>query len=522
MNKALVSWIGQTDLNAALRNESGNPGPVAGALSERSFDRAVLLCNYPEERLKEFLSWLVGRCGEDVRIDSRSVSLSNPTDYTEIYEAVIPVLRELKGKPDSDTDLTFHLSPGTPTMTAILVLLGKTIYPGRFVQTHAGQVVHTDIPFDIMVDVAPRILGSTAGAWEYLLRDSGAGESPGFDGIIKESQVMRRTVAIAAKAALAGVGVLLLGPTGSGKERFAQAIHAASGRTGALEAVNCAAFPGDLLESELFGHTRGAFTGAERDYEGRFAKAHNGTLFLDEIAEASPKMQAKLLRVLQPPDAANPTLLQFRRVGGNKDETTDVRVVAATNRDLLTAVQQGRFRADLYYRLAVVTVRIPPLSARRKDIPVLARHFLEQANKSLEATMSGYRMKHFSEETLAFLMKQPWPGNVRQLQHVVRVAAIYSPEETLRVEDMEEALHYSPGFPEPEAILNRPLGEGFRLNDVLDEVQRHYIQKARIESNGMKNRAAELLGFKSYQALDSRMKSLGLEWPSRRRGHAGR
>ena len=179
------------------------------------------------------------------------------------------------------------------------------------------------------------------------------------------------------------------GESGTGKEMFAQAIHKASPRReGAFQSINCAAIPRELLESELFGHVKGGFTGAEKDHPGMFAEADGGTLFLDEIGECDPLLQAKLLRVLQPPPGKGPCHRVFRPVGGTRDVTSDVRIVAATNRDLQHEIKAGRFREDLYYRLAVITLRLPPLRERRPDIPLLVDSFLEQINKAFFADRS--------------------------------------------------------------------------------------------------------------------------------------
>jgi formate hydrogenlyase transcriptional activator len=235
------------------------------------------------------------------------------------------------------------------------------------------------------------------------------------------SDVMERIACVAPTRAT----VLITGETGTGKELIARAIHAASPRAKRLLVrVNCAALPEGLLASELFGHERGAFTGAVERRKGRFELAHGGTIFLDEIGELSPAMQVALLRVLQEGE--------FERVGGTETLKTDVRVVVATNRDLDEAVRDGSFRSDLLYRLNVVPIRVPPLRARGGDIRLVAEHYVGHYARKL-----GKRITGLSPEALAALEAYPWPGNVRELQNVVERAMILASGEVLQVADLE-------------------------------------------------------------------------------------
>jgi DNA-binding NtrC family response regulator len=272
-------------------------------------------------------------------------------------------------------------------------------------------------------------------------------------------------------AAVAGseATVLLMGESGSGKELAARAIHwNGPRRARPFIAVNCAAIPDTLLESELFGHERGAFTGAERRRRGLFAEASGGTLFLDEIADMSLALQAKLLRALQDKTV--------RPVGGNEETRLDVRVISATNRELASRVSSGAFREDLYYRLAVIPIRLPSLRERRDDIPLLAQHFLERAAASL-----GKPSLRFSEEAMDWLVKQPWPGNVRQLENVVERAATLTKEGTITPDDL------TTDFAVPGAS-----GDGVR--PTLGEIEKQYIDRVLAETKGDKNAAARILG----------------------------
>jgi sigma-54-dependent transcriptional regulator len=248
-------------------------------------------------------------------------------------------------------------------------------------------------------------------------------------GIVGQSAALAATLALVERAQRSGATVLLTGETGTGKEVLARAIHAGSARAaGSFVALNCAAFPDTLLESELFGHAKGAFTGADRAKDGLMALADGGTLFLDEVGETSTALQAKLLRALQE--------REVRPVGGTRARRVDVRVVAATNRDLTDEIAHGRFRADLYWRLAVFPIRVPPLRERREDVLALARHFL-----ALHGAREGRPGCRLSREAEELLLAHHWPGNVRELENeILRALALSEPFETIPPARLSERL----------------------------------------------------------------------------------
>ena len=502
MNRILVSWIGQTDLNAARGNDSANLGPVAGALSERVFDRAVLLCNYPEDRLEEYLSWLVGRCGEKLKIDPKPVSLSNPTDYTEIYEAVTPVLHKLAETSGDGADLTFHLSPGTPAMATVWILLASTKFPARLIQSSRERgVVDARLPFDIAAEFIPEMLRER----DTRLRDLSSAdppEAPEFSDIIHRSPVMERLIRRARRVALRNIPVLIEGESGTGKELLARAIHRVSPRREApFVPVNCGAIPDDLFESELFGREKGAFTGASDRRKGYFEAADGGTLFLDELAELPGPAQIKLLRAVQEGEIV--------RLGSTKAITVDVRIIAATNRILTGEIAAGRFREDLFYRLAVAVLKIPPLRDRPGDLSLLIEHLFDLVNGETDAE-TGDGHKKLSVGARNLLLRHPWPGNVRELLNTLRRAVIWSDGSVITAEDVRESLLPAPGGC-GAGILEKSLGGGFSLPDVLSEVSRHYLSRALDESGGNKTRAAELLGLPSYQTLSNWLRKYGVE-----------
>jgi DNA-binding NtrC family response regulator len=291
--------------------------------------------------------------------------------------------------------------------------------------------------------------------------------------IVGQSPALRRVLDVATQAAPSTATVLILGESGTGKELIARYIHSKSARTsGPFVAVNCAAIPETILEAELFGHERGAFTGAVGKREGRFARARGGTLFLDEIGELSPSVQVKILRVLQEGE--------YEPIGGNTTQA-DVRVVAATNRDLAAEVEGGRFREDLYYRLNVICITAPPLRARREDIALLVDHFL-----GVYCKKNGRPRLTVTSEVMRKLMDHSWPGNVRELENVIERAAVLCRDDALRLTDLPEAIAEAT-TPAPSTLL-------FPIGTPLDEVEHRLIQETLKHTGGDKSLAAQLLG----------------------------
>ncbi len=296
-----------------------------------------------------------------------------------------------------------------------------------------------------------------------------------FENLLGKSPGMQAIFALIQQAAPSDTSVLIMGESGTGKELVAKALHYNSSRAKrSFVPVNCAAVPSGLLESELFGHLKGAFTGAVGTRRGLLREAGGGTLFLDEIGDMSPELQAKLLRVIE--DKA------VRPVGSDETITVDVRVVAATNRDLRARIREGLFREDLYYRLAVIPVQLPPLRERREDIPLLAEHFLGQA-----AAATGKEVHGFAPETMAALLRHPWPGNVRELENVVQRAVALTTTDRL----LPDALLLDIGAPAPT-----PADLLARMNSRprLDSLTQEYIALVLREAGGDKAKAAEVLG----------------------------
>ena len=523
--RLLFSWIGHADLRAmaatlphdqqeeVLRGLKppkplpGEVGPLRCLLDQETFDEIHLLSDHGATKDGPYVKWLGGRPA------LHAVKLANPIDYDEVFRVVDAQLASVVNVPRQDRlDLCMHLSPGTPTMTAIWLLLGKSKYHRTtFFQTHDGKAWVTEVPFDLVVDFVPQVMRDADAKLQAL-----ASQSPqdvvGFETIAGDSRAIRVAVGRARRAARRDVSVLVLGESGTGKEMFAQAIHDASPRReGPFVAINCAALSRELLESELFGHKKGAFTGADRDRDGAFREADGGTLFLDEIGECDLAMQAKLLRVLQPPDH-DPCHRAFHRVGDSKAITSDVRIIAATNRDLFDAMSGHRFRADLYYRVAVISIKLPPLRERREDIPLVVASLLDRINRNFERQEPGFKHKSVSGSAMEFVKKYPWPGNVRQLYNTMMQAAVMTDEDVIERRDFADALADVPGKPTID-LLEIPLGEGFSLEEHLEEIQRHYLRRAIAEAKGVKKKAAELLSYRNYQTLAAQLERLGVEPP---------
>jgi two-component system response regulator HydG len=311
-------------------------------------------------------------------------------------------------------------------------------------------------------------------------------------GLVGSSEPMRRVHDQIRKVAPTDATVLVLGESGTGKELVARAIHDASlRREKPFVSISCAAIPEGLLESELFGHERGAFTGAIRRKLGRFELAHEGTLFLDEVGEIPPSVQVKLLRVLQE--------RCFERVGGEETVETDVRVISATNRDLARMVAEGRFREDLYYRLNVVPIQLPALRERPGDVDELARAFLERM-----APRIGRKVTSFAPEALELLRRHPWPGNVRELENVVEQALVFADGDAVRPQDLPEGIRHAP------APAGLPVPSGDRsLTDILEDLEQQLILAAYEKAKGVKAETARLLGIKP-SALYYKLEKYGI------------
>lgn len=338
---------------------------------------------------------------------------------------------------------------------------------------------------------------------------------PPLVGVIGSSPAMQEVYQITRQVARSNASVLLLGETGTGKELIAQAIHRLSHRgTGPFVRVNCGALSDNLLESELFGHVRGAFTGAVSSRTGRFEAAHMGTIFLDEIDSTTPQLQVKLLRVLQE--------REFERVGDTQTIRVDTRVIAASNRDLLSEIDEGRFREDLYYRLNVVPVQLPPLRQRREDIPELVDHFLNAYNEE-----NDRYVVHIDPQALEALEKYHWPGNVRELQNYIERAVVMATGDELALDLLPKAVTHgtSPARTlhlrgaDLETLTQQLVQEGLNTagteenglhTKIVNRVEREVIVQVMAACDNVRIKAAARLGI-NRNTLHKKLKQYGIE-----------
>ena len=488
----LISWLGRTDILASSGNDN-SLGPLASAIEQLVFEQLILLNNYPLNEAKEYLQWLSSKF-PGMSIDLRQIELSSPTCYSEIYQSALGVLEDICKK-QLRSIITLHLSPGTPAMAAVWIILARTRFKARLIESSREHGVReVDFPFDLSAEFLPNSLRER----DSRLSDLSASlppVSPAFEDIACRSNVMQRVILKARKAALRNVPVLIEGESGTGKELLARAMHMAGPRKDQpFIAVNCGAIPHELLESELFGHVKGAFTGADRARTGYFEAAGGGTLFLDELGELPLPAQVKVLRAIQEKE--------IQRVGSTRSIPLDIRIISATNRDLLQEVKLGHFRQDLFYRLAVAVLKLPPLRQRPGDLSLLIDRLLEQVNAE-SMSEPDYVLKKLSPSARNILLTHSWPGNVRELMNTLLRAAIWSEQPSISQEDIKEAMLPSVENHDDGSILNRSLDQGLDLNELLGQVAGHYIQKALKETGGNKTKAAEMLGLKNYQTLDN-------------------
>ena len=508
MRSILISWIGKADLKAL---EGGDGvGPVAKALEDGTYDEAFLLRGVVvgSDELKQqveaerYRDWLEGRAS-GISLHLLHERLTSPTAFGEVYPAAVRACERARAAAGPDAALTFHLSAGTPAMSAVWIL-AKTRFRATIIESSEDHGVReVSVPFDISAEFLADLLRQPDRELERL----SAGlppQAPAFDDIVHRSAEMRRVILRARWVARYSVPVLIEGESGTGKELMARAIHHSSPRwEKTFLAVNCGAIPENLVESELFGHVKGAFTGADKPRKGHFEAVDGGTLFLDEIGELPLPAQTKLLRVLQEKEV--------QPVGSSEPCPVDVRVIAATNRTLTEEVARGRFREDLFYRLAVAVLKLPPFRERGGDVGLVTDHLLPEINDEL-AKAPGYRRKDLSASARNLLTRHPWPGNVRELHNTLMRAALWSggDSDTITGDDLRGALLSAPGDRKRD-VWDRPLGGGFSIDALLAEIERHYLDRAMEEAGGNKTRAAGLLGLRSHQTLSNWLKKHAAE-----------
>ena len=430
-------------------------------------DRTILLVD-DEESQRRVLSGFLRKHGFDVR-QAASASEAIAQAQAHTIDLVVTDLR----MPDGDgLGLLDELHRINPDVPAILMTAFGTIRTAvEAMKRGAADYLTKPIDLDELEVLIARVLERRALLSENAELRRQVGERHQLHGLVTANARMQEAISVAARAASSNVTVLIRGESGTGKELLARAIHHASPRrNGPFVAVSLAALPDTLIESELFGHERGAFTGADRERRGRFELAGGGTLMLDEVGDLPRGTQVKLLRVLQE--------RTFERLGGARPITTDVRIVAATNRDLEALVREGQFRDDLFYRLNVVTVNLPPLRDRREDIPGLVEQFL--ARHAAE----GPQRPSVSREAMDALVKYHYPGNVRELENIIQRAVALARSPLISRSDL----------PDYVLGLRAESAEGGSLPEQVASLERRLIRDALTRAGGVQTQAARLLG----------------------------
>lgn len=490
MKKVFVSWIGSADLRSV--EESTNFGAIFSILQKHfnEFDEIVLLANINQEitkqRVDKYFNLIKHACSSDrSKFVLERYCNDNPTDYAFIYTKASDVLE--KYSHPTRYQIVLNITSGTPAMIATWIFLGTAIYDAELYQSSLQcGVEKVELPYQLSVSKRKNSIIE-----EIFHKDQN------FDHIQTNSKPMQEAVRIAQLVAKRDVTVLIQGETGTGKEVLAKAIHSASQRYKEnFIAINCGAIAETLIEAQLFGSKKGAFTGAENQ-QGIFQAANKGTLFLDEIGELSLNAQVKLLRVLQE-GVITP-------LGETKEIKVDVRIIVATHRDLLQMVNDGSFREDLFYRLAIGVIQIPSLAERNNDIPELVSSLLEKINSKF-ANDRDFKEKTMSVVAINFIAHRYWRGNIRELENTLLRAAIWNP--SLSILDIDHIKH--------AVIQQKPLSIDFNLPKNLDEkidlkqminhIKQHYITLA-LASTQNKKQAAELLGLGNTQTLDNWLKN---------------
>ena len=403
----------------------------------------------------------------------------------EPYDVIVTDLR----MPGADGQAVLRAARERDLRTAVIMVTAfATIDAAVAAMKHgAFDFVEKPFPLEELDARVARALGHSRLVSEVATLRAERATRRGGDKIVGRSAAFATALELARRVAPMRSTVLLTGETGTGKELVAGLIHEASARAdGPFVKVNCAALPETLLESELFGHEKGALTSADRVRIGRFEQANGGTLFLDEIGDLSLATQAKLLRALQDQE--------FQRLGGTRALRTDARIVAATNRDLARGIVGGDFREDLYFRLNVISISLPPLRERREDIGLLAEHFLSKYNEQMGKEITG-----ISHEAISLLMEHDWPGNIRELENVIERAVALEATPTILPDSLPT--HFRPQGASAAPVSDALPEGGFDLEAHVKEIERGYIAEALKRSGGVQVKAAELLGmsFRSFR-----------------------
>ena len=492
----LLTFTGFHDpYTKGLVGEEEQTGPILSLVGSKSFDYIILFSTPNTEINTSDTKKAIQSQSPNIDVEIREFSIEDPTNYIAILKGLRPHIQEVCST-FKKASYYVSVASGTPQMHACWILLAASgeipahilhVRPHRFVSKNKPMVSEVDFSrpeFPIVrANIAQfEVEDLQVQELDTVLQQVGiVGDHPSMRNVLEEGSIL----------ATSDAPILILGETGTGKELFARFIHRLSQRaTRTFVPINCGAIPEGLVESFLFGHKKGAFTSAIKDQAGKFDHANDGTLFLDELAELPITTQTKLLRVLQD-GIIDP-------VGGDKPHKVDVRIIAATNKDLKKVIKEGHFREDLYYRLNVGEIHLPPLRERRTDIPKIALYVLDRINAGLKKT------KSLSPGALTKLQNYTWPGNVRDLGNVIERSVIRTRKDLLEENDIMISEPIA-GI-DPFGVVPTPQ-KGFSLNEYIDEVRKQLISKALESANGNKSEAARLLGI-SPQAVHKYLQKL--------------
>lgn len=483
--KVLVSFVGTRDPYWDSRE-----GPILTLLKERKdyFNKLILLYTRKLEEKAEQIRKIITERYPEMALECYKLNIPDPTSYADILRALRPALRNYCHSEDKHY---ICVSPGTPQMHACWLLLAAS---GETTATLLQVRNPNDVKEgeELVREVNPRppefprVLQKVKMEEAPEVSDEVMEEAIVRVGIVGRDTRLKEALRLAARVAQYDKWlILILGETGTGKELFAKYMHELGKRkSGPFIAVNCAGLPETLIESELFGYAKGAFTGAIRDKQGKFQAANTGILFLDEIGDMPLSAQAKVLRAIQYGEVIP--------VGSTKPVHVDVKIIAATNKDLKGCVEEGTFRRDLYYRLEQIVVRLPSLAERRDDIPAIAQELFRRSSGQMGKNVTP------SQECLERLKSRPWPGNIRELQNVIYRSVMLAEKEELGPEDL---VFYAPDYGTAEVWIPEP-HEGFNMPNYFDAVREHLTKRALDLTGGNQSQAAKLLGITSQAISD--------------------
>jgi transcriptional regulator with PAS, ATPase and Fis domain len=493
----LFTWLGSTDINNAKENKDAAIASIA-MRSDSPFDKIVILANDWERDWDFYRGWLSTRLAEEHK-PSNNVNIIKASIISPIhYESILKVSSHWIDKLSSESDkLTISLTSGTPAMISMAVILGKAKANVEFIQS--SEKTGISIP-KIPVDFAKEYVKSAAkGIASNAIKPS---KSLRLEDIVAQSALMADVIEKSEILAKSELPVLVLGETGTGKEVLSNAIHLASLRHDkTFKAVNCGALPATLVDSILFGHEKGAFTGANNQHKGLFEQATGGTLFLDEVGELSADVQVRLLRVLQEKTVT--------RVGGIEEIDVDVRLIAATHRNLIKMAAIGEFREDLFYRLAIGVIELPSLRERVADIPHLIEEISTEINNAA-STQIGTKSKNISKKAIEFVISQAWPGNIRELQNTLNRAFLWSKASEISSKNILDAMIIR-GSQNQDTDIVLSVSDKVDINELIEKYKKNYIVAALKACGNNVTKASKMLSLGSPQALGAWITALGIE-----------